>query len=396
MSSALRTNLLKLHLWVGLHVAIYFILMFVTGAALVFRGELNNLVQPVPVVAVPADAELMGADQLYDALSAQYETATIYNISVPTRPGRAVSVNLFDPVRGQINAIADPYSGAVLVEHKKQTIVQYIRDMHASLLIPRRVGFLLVSSSSLILFFSVVSGLISYRRFWRGLARMPSSALPDRARWGGWHRLLGLWVAPFLLITALSGLYFFAKDIGVDGSSPPPPPVSERQDTRPPGFGAATIRAATDSVARQFPNFELAAVALPDGPRKPITLKGVNAPGGIMAGQSYFVDPVTLQVLGGTSPWDSTGLRKISPWIIALHYGNWGGLGVRILWVVFSLGATALIFAGLCVYVARSAASGPESGSALLRFWRGMGLIRWAYLLLAAGMAALTLLRYVL
>ena len=67
-----------------------------------------------------------------------------------------------------------------------------------------------------------------------------------------------------------------------------------------------------------------------------------------------------------------------------LHYGVWGGAFSMILWILLGLVATGLAFSGSLIYAARLAPAA-SGGSSFGRIWRGMGLLRWVYVLLLMG-----------
>ena len=391
-----RVFLLRQHTWVGLIMAMYFGLMFITGSLLVFRGELINLITPQPQVEAPADAKPLTLGALHDKAMAAYPDATIYFINEPAKPGLGAQVDFRTPARGRIVAALHPYDGSVMAELPTGGIMQVVRDLHASLFIPKKVGFLLVSATSMILLFSVVSGLTSYRRFWRGFLRKPAADAPLRARWGGWHRLFGLWAAPFLLVVSLTGLYFFAKDLHLTGTAPPAPLTQARDDIRPTGFSGVQIDQGALAVAAANPDFSLRGISLPSWNRAAIAYKGAISPGGIMDAQTHFVDPTSLEVIKTNTSWDHTGLGKIGPWFVALHFGTWGGDVVRVLWVGWAALSMALLFAGVRIHLGRTAANAPTQLSGLRRYWQGMGIFRWGYVVLALGLIGLGIVRYAL
>ena len=67
---------MRWHRFVGLNLALYFMVMFLTGAILVLRTEINTAFQPIPSVA-PTQSPLP-ADKIYRSISSHYDQVAIF------------------------------------------------------------------------------------------------------------------------------------------------------------------------------------------------------------------------------------------------------------------------------------------------------------------------------
>lgn len=389
-----RILLLDLHRWLGLHIALYFLLMFSTGAVLVFRQELLLASQPERWLAAEVRTPLP-LDQIYAAIARAEPDTFILSLARADKPKVADQVKVQDAPGEQRVLAVDPETGNVLGETGSGLVLQVIRDLHANLLVPRKALYLLVTSMSFILTYSIISGLISYRRFWRGYLRLPSREATARQAWGGWHRLFALWLLPFLLILALTTNYFFFRELGLDGAPPSAYQTEPRDRARPSGFGQAEIAAAMAAAALEYPDFQLHDISLPVRKRQAIVLKGKPGQGAVFGNRLIFVDPATLTVLGSTTPRDGSGLRRYTQIANILHFGIWGGVASQVLWVGFAVLSAGLVFAGIRIYLARTVAAGP-GGIGWRRFWRALGLFRWAYLLATLAAVAAGIWRFAL
>ena len=90
-----------------------------------------------------------------------------------------------------------------------------VRQLHDSLLTGHRLGEILITAMSLMLLISIITGLVTYRRFWRGFFRMPPRHQGARGWWAGLHRLTALWSLPFLIVVCLTGFYYLISILGV-------------------------------------------------------------------------------------------------------------------------------------------------------------------------------------
>lgn len=106
-----RKLLFQVHLWIGIGVGLYVILIGVTGAALVFRDEMEHGVSTKLQSTAPAPASDLLA--LADSVRAKYPDRILTSIRNPTAEEPSVRAYL----RKKEDYLAldiDPVSGAVL------------------------------------------------------------------------------------------------------------------------------------------------------------------------------------------------------------------------------------------------------------------------------------------
>ena len=116
----------------------------------------------------------------------------------------------------------------------------------------------------------------------------------------------------------------------------------------------------------------------------------------MLKARTIAIHPETLAYLGQTRPAENTGLAKFTRVLSALHYGTWGGDLNRYLWAALGLASATLAFVGASIFAARTAETTQVSGRGIARYWRGLGLLRWLYLIVLAGIIAMFFLRVVL
>ena len=242
----------------------------------------------------------------------------------------------------------------------------------------------------------ILSGLITYRQFWLGLARLPQRDGDKRQRLGGWHRLIAVWVAPFLLLVAITGFYFFVEGLGYGGGAAAGPLTEERSAPLPVGFDGAKIDAAvavslniqSDLVPNSFApaRQQLAAFNCLRRSWRTFCAQGAD-----------YCDPSRNPCLS----WPDPSGRKHWPGQIyksAVGPALWY-LGRRPQPVSLGRARSAsatLAFVGASIFAARTAETTQVSGRGIARYWRGLGLLRWLYLIVLAGIIAMFFLRVVL
>ena len=388
---AYRNYVFRAHAWIGLHLSLFLAFLFLTGTFLVAGLELQLVGQPQVWNSSPASERTATFGQLYDAFNDEYPLAAVSVIERQPRPWLGSQIVARMPWKETVSFWADPIDGTLVGASSIKGLHDFLRELHDNLLLKKQPAFLLVTSMSFVLLGMIVTGLINYRRFWKGLFRLPPKQSTRRIWLGSVHRLAAVWAVPMLFIMALTSFVFFLDGLGVRGSEPKPARATERSAALPDGFDGATIDKA-EAVARgALPGFQPRFVVLPGWPAGGIEFFGEHADALTSLGiYRVAVDPANFEVLGAFEPSDIRGIARIRPIVTMLHYGTWGHAFSRVLWILFGLAAFGIALTGVLIFAARRSplpAQTTMRGS-LRRVWRGLGIMRWVYLLLVIAIAS--------
>src|SRR5437867_9493185 len=88
-----RKATFQLHMWSGIGIGLYVLLVSVTGSVLVYRNELYTAATPDPII-VAASGPLLSDQQLKEAATRSYPGYIVTNISRARNPNQAVGVSL--------------------------------------------------------------------------------------------------------------------------------------------------------------------------------------------------------------------------------------------------------------------------------------------------------------
>src|SRR5262245_3151415 len=124
---SLRRAIFQIHLWAGVILSVYLIVIAVTGAILVFEDELKGGPLPTGIHANDPAHTAAPADVAASFRSKHPGWALAY-LTLPTPSVPAFLINATDPQKREINLIADPQTGEVLPEH--HTWLDTVRDLH--------------------------------------------------------------------------------------------------------------------------------------------------------------------------------------------------------------------------------------------------------------------------
>ena len=202
---ALRRGLYQVHLWLGLLLGIYVVVICVSGSIVVFRADLNRAL--VPQFVESTEGEKLEGEALAAALEETYSDYTVVRFGESDRPRRPVSVLVArDGV--EHGRLFDPYAATDLGESYPAAVaaMEWMVSLHDDLLggfTGRKVNG--VGGALVVLL--VLTGAVIWwpgRRHWRNSLYVTPS-MPRRL----WHlhSAVGFWVFLLLLNWALTGWY---------------------------------------------------------------------------------------------------------------------------------------------------------------------------------------------
>lgn len=393
-AAAKRRKPLPLAFWLhnlfGLKLSLFMAFVCLTGTIATVAHEIEWLYKP----AVRASAFAPGTEDwgaLWAAAESAYPDATLTGIGSYDRSHSAYfakSVSARDAAGTDFTIYVDPGTGRVTGHEYGRSLQDAMRALHYYLFVPRDVGFYLVTSLGFVLLGSVVTGLIVYKKFWRGFFRLPRLSRNLRTALGDLHRLGGLWSIWFALVIALTSIYYFFEWSGLDWNSRPPRlPESHFAETA----SAAEIARWTGMARAAKPGLAITAVAMPYAPGDPVIVQGHwQAVLVRERADAVFIDPVTDRIVGTRTAHAMGAGERIVHTVDPLHFGTFGGLATRLLWAVFGLVLTGLAASGAYLYAKRTRSAIREARA--FGFLDYLGAFKWPSLALVTLVPAIAFL----
>ncbi|HEV2200277.1 MAG TPA: PepSY-associated TM helix domain-containing protein [Bryobacteraceae bacterium] len=210
----IRRALFQVHLWSGIAVGLYILMISVTGSVLVYRNELFRAATPAPIISKGPGPRLTD-DQLKDAAARVYPGYRVVVVGRARDPDQAVDVSLGrgDEVKKRM---FDPRSGADLGDSVPTGIrlVSKLIDLHDNLL-AGAAGRKVNGAGALATLVLAATGLTIW---WPGVKTWRRSLiLPHGLGWKRWtwhlHSMIGFWSLGFTLVFAFSGIYLANPDL---------------------------------------------------------------------------------------------------------------------------------------------------------------------------------------
>lgn len=355
------------HGWLALPIWAFLFFVCLTGSIATISQEIVWLANPAVRANAPTtNAALLGYDDVLAAVERQEPGARVRFISRPVKSIFALTVSVTRPDGASSALFVNPYTGAVQGEQSAFDFRQFVRALHGWLLMPFDdgfpVGWYIVSALTVPLLGSLVTGIVVYKRFWRAFLR-PHLRLTKGKRifWGDLHRLAGAWSIPFIVIMAVTASWFLIQAILGDNhitvSTAGVPQMVERGDVPVVAKGAPapriTLEQAAEAVRQQLPDLEPTFVQLPSSAYRHISVGGRGSYPLIF--ETVSVNPYNGKVERVQRVSDRSALELVTDSMRPLHTGDFVGVWLKLIYFVFGLLLTTLVFSGMMVWSKRTA-----------------------------------------
>ena len=346
------------HRWSSLVSTLFLLMLCVTGLPLVFSHELNEVLLHEPWEAANPEGPRLDLDRVLDTALARH-------------PGDVPAFMSFDEDRPVVNVTSrapDAPAGAYNFQPIDQTsgdpaplvaghpVMEFLLQLHTDMFFGL-AGMLFLGAMGLLLVVAVVSGVVLYAPFMRrlpfGTLRLEKAA---RTRWLDWHNLLGVVTVAWLLVVGVTGIVntlatpilavwkdTALRDLAAAHAAPTPP--SER----------ASLDAAVERARQALPGMTLQFVAFPGTEYTTDHHYAVFFHGDTPL-TTHIITPALIDVRTGDlaavapMPWYVKTLGLSQP----LHFGDYGGLPLKILWALLDLATIVILVSGLYLWLAKT------------------------------------------
>lgn len=360
-----KKTLWQLHAWLGLLAGVPLLIIALTGSWLVFKPELDALLLPERhQIAAAAEGR-----QSFDALLALVRRQHPDEVVVGWAPADAATRAdvLFVITKGSglwRKMYLDAQHGRLLTEPLalEDGVNDWLLSLHYTLL-GGHLGMLLAGVVALMLIGLGVTGFLIYRRFWRRLFR-----LNLRQAWRGlageFHRKLGVLAAPLFLIMGITGAYWnithAVADLAEHGLS------DEHELVTRSWMGATlSLDGLADQCAAAVPGYQPAYIALPKDEKGSVTFYGQVPERGVLRspyGITFSFQREHGKLIAETDIRTQSLVLQVLDAFRPLHFGNFGGLPVKIFYCLFGMLPAWLALSGFAVFVLRRKKAGKGAG----------------------------------
>jgi uncharacterized iron-regulated membrane protein len=310
----LRRALFQVHLWTGIGVGLYVLMISVTGSAIVFRDELYTLLGKTPkVVAIPSHR--LTHDEIKAAAQTAYPAYTINWVFDSTKPDEPTDIWMHNKSDGSDKKrLFNPYTGEDMGNSVPiaLTALAWMNDFHTNLLVGT-TGRFLNGLGAIFVTLLCLTGIVIW---WPGIQNWRRSLTVHREEnWKrfNWdlHSAVGIWTIVFVLMWGLTGIYLIF------------PKPFER----------------TVNFFTRVTQFR--------GEVPSETGSGLNS--GVIATQTTDADGNLHIILRRGRAKPTLGDRIVRSFTL-VHFGTFGGKSVKAIWFVFGLMPAILFVTGFIMW----------------------------------------------
>jgi len=343
-----------LHSLFGLKLSLFMGFVCLTGTIATVAHEVEWLVQPE--VRGASNGQTDDYAGMWALARARYPDAYIQSVGTYDRADSsyfARQVDLIMPDGTGRRLYIDPSRMVVTGEGAGHSFHFIMRGLHYYLLLPGEWPFYLVTSLGFVLILSLVTGLITYKKFWRGFFRLPRWSRSTRTWSGDLHRLMGLWSLWFVAVIGLTSIWYFVER-AIPSMETPPPQAETR--TFLPTPGPERVARWVTAARERFPGISITFVQMPYGEDDPVVVQGQWQAWLVRERtNAIFIDPASDRVIGERVAGDLSAIERWVHTADPLHFGNFGGLVTKLIWFVFGLLLTGLSVTGVVIFSKRTA-----------------------------------------
>ncbi|BAC88283.1 PepSY-associated TM helix domain-containing protein [Gloeobacter violaceus] len=341
--------LFHLHRVTGLLAGILIAILGLTGSSIVFWKELDHALY-APLFHVVPQGQKVPLDRVVATVKQAHPKSDLESVQLPQQPHDPYMMNL---KRGEeyYEVHANPYTGELLGARRwDQTPIGYLYQMHNTLLLGE-TGELVVGLCGLWLLLLGGSGLL----LWPGWKK-PATGF--RVRWRSpspllqydLHKITGIFSAALLMISGLTGALIILLHLvpslffAMIGYAPQPAEATSRAGSnRPP----MPLEALLDRADAALPEGRALSIALLEGGSVQVRKHIPPAPFPEEGLSTVDLDGYTGRVLAVQKVAEPTPGIQVLALITTLHFGSFGGLPTRILYVLLGLTPSLLLATGL-------------------------------------------------
>jgi len=342
-----------LHRYLGILVGFLLAILGLTGSALVFHEEINHFLYP-QLMYVEPQGKPISLQKVSDIVLLQHPDYKLQAIALSKKVDEPFHVVVRSRKKALSYVYINPYNGEILgTIVRDHTLLGIIEQIHTSFL-AGEPGKFIVGICGILLIIRAISGLIIFPG-WKKLSagfkirwKAPSHLLHY-----DFHKIIGIFVVVFLVLAGTTGaLMEFNQPVRglgylLSGTPQPAKPVSvPNNNTQSPTLD-------------QF--LQIAEATLPGGETTYI-FPALDQKAAVRVrkrlendihpnGRSFvYLNQYSGEVLRveniNYAPW----VEKLLAWMYPLHIGSYGGVKMRLLYVLLGIAPVILLVTGITIF----------------------------------------------
>lgn len=353
LSSQLVKNSLASHSWLGLLTGALMYWVCLSGTLAVFYQEFERWETPAVAEFTQVDPEAI--ERAYHTFMEGQEPTEHAYVILP-RPGMPRTVLMSDHSTRALNPDGS------LGEPAGHPWTHLLTDLHLYLHLPTSWGMILVSALGAMLCALIISGLLAHPRLFKDAFHFRRKG-NTRLEQTDLHNRLSVWGAPFHIMIAVTGAFFglaallswVAAEAFYDGDREAliEQVYGGHPEVTPNDGPLAIARSLRQTLDRAPEGARPIYVTIehPDTDEEHMIV-GTHYPNRLIYAEQFLFDGAG-QFLDKVGFSDGEPGRQAIFSVYRLHFGHFGGLGVKFLYLVLGLALTVVAVSGINIWLAK-------------------------------------------
>ena len=350
-----------IHKWSSIICTGFMLLLCVTGLPLIFHHEIDHLLHEeveasvakpgaarADLDALLVNAQAKAAGKVPHFLIWDRDDPNVVMLSV----GKTIDVNPVDNLMMRMDANTGAYLDAPDVTGRFTYIMLKLHtDMFAGL-----PGKLFLGFMGLLFVVAIVSGIVVYAPSMRKLDfGAYRASRPRVVRWLDVHNLAGILLVVWALAVGFTGVINTWADLVIKAwQYGQLAEMTAQYRDKPPPVTRSSVEAAAQTAIKVLPDMQPSFIAFPGTLFSSKSHYAVFMRGNTPV-TSRLLKPALIDAQTGTltdsrdMPWYVTTLLISQP----LHFGDYGGMPLKIIWAILDVFTIALLVTGLYLWLRR-------------------------------------------
>lgn len=348
------------HKWTSLISTVFLLMLCITGLPLIFHEEIEHYFEPHPQLQeLTADSPRIDYDQVIAAalaarpgevvrfisFDAQDPLAAVFTAPTLRPPPQETHAQPFDTRTGELFAPEPPGDGFMTLMFRLHT------DMFLGL-----PGYLFLGFMGLLLLASLVSGVVVYTPFMRKLDfATVRTARSKRLKWLDLHNVLGIVTLAWVLVVGATGVInTLALPILGLWQNGQLAEMTAPYKGMPPLTQLGSLHKALETAQAAAPDMQPSFIAFPG-----TDFSSQHHYAVFMRGTTPLTARLLKPALVDAQTGELTDMREMPLYVKTLlisqplHFGDYGGLPLKIIWAVLDIVAIVILASGLYLWLGR-------------------------------------------
>ncbi|WP_177192415.1 PepSY-associated TM helix domain-containing protein [Chitinophaga arvensicola] len=336
-----------MHRITGLIAGALLLILSITGSMLVFSDEIDHASHAHAYHVTPQAAPKPLHELMDIAHQALPGNPYLIAVRLPQAPDESTVLRAEYEADHKEYVFLDPYTGKILQQYSNTGhFTGYVLYLHFTLL-SGRTGAIIILIASIALFLSALTGLFIYRHAIGKVLtfRQPLEWGNRTRRWRNLHRILGVWALLFNLLISFTG--FFMEKKVLDARKNPTAVA-----TAVPFSG--TYEPLLAKAIQAIPDFKPVGLRPPRKAGDPIRILGHARESSFFGDYSSYVFIHENGNIKKAVDFSNASIGdRFNASISPLHFGNYGGILLKIIYSLLALPPGVLSVSGFLIWYRR-------------------------------------------